>query len=253
MKLIAVLPILFLSVSVFAAEKTTTVTTETTTTTVEEPEKPTIGERAKETAGKAKDVVQSSISNAGDRREASKVSLMAEYSPFDLIIPSKIGGAVGYIHSREATTELEYLSASWSVPFFISDIGGFSDRRITFRNRIYAQRNSFNFHYGLSYMEAKIHVGSSYLQSANLNSDLMEQKALGVEIGFGNRWTFPKGWTLGVDYFSWAQPIFTIDQDSSIINSVQDQGAKQKLQDAFQATLYIPRLSILKIAIGYIF
>jgi len=217
---------------------------------------PTLGEEAKAQAHEVKEVVQEAVSNGGDRRAISNFSVVLEYSPLDLILPSKIGGSLGYIQSRESTFEAEYLSASLSAPWFVGDIGGFSDRRISITQRWYGERNSFNFHYGISYFDTDIHVGSHYLSSATgaaLDSDLMREKSLGFIFGIGNRWAFPGGFTVGCDWFSWAQPLVVVQQDSALINAIQDSGAKSTLQDAFQTSLYFPRLSFLKVGLGWVF
>lgn len=240
---------------------TTTVETETTTTAVVEPTptpapQPTLGEKAKNAAAKTKDLVQSTISNGGDRREASKISLLGEYSTFDLLLPGKLGGSIGWVQDRSTSIEAEYLSASYSVPAFIEDIGSFTDKRISIVRRVYGDRNSLNFHYGLSYFDTNINVGSKYLATAtntNAYAELMKQRSIGFIIGVGNRWTFPKGFTVGVDWISYAQPVFVVDQDSSIINSIKDENAKKTVQDVFQAALYFPRISVFKVALGWTF
>jgi hypothetical protein len=189
---------------------------------------------------------------------SSAVSVMIEYSPIDLLIPSKIGGTIGYAPDGLQAFEAEYLSASYSVPAFIEDIGSFNDKRISFVRRVYASggAGSFNLHYGLSYFDTTISVGSKFLATAtnaNVYGELMKEHSLGAIIGIGNRWTPAKGFTLGVDWISYAQPLLVVDQDSSIIDAIQDQTAKKTLQDAFQASLYFPRLSLLKVGIGWTF
>ncbi len=81
----------------------------------------------------------------------------------------------------------------------------------------------------------------------------MKQRSIGFIFGLGNRWTLENGFTFGIDWFSYAQPLLVVDQDSSIINAIQDQGAKQTLQDAFQASLYFPRFSFFKVGLGWSF
>lgn len=204
----------------------------------------------------ASKAVQHVISDGGDRREASRFSLMAEYSPLDLLVPGKLGGSIGYIQSRGLTNELEYLSASISVPFIIDDLGGYSDKRISLIRRTYADRNSFNFHYGLSYFEFDFHVGNKYLASASdfpASYNLMRSRSLGFLFGIGNRWVFPHGFSLGVDWISWAQPVYVIESNSELINHIQDQDARSVLDHAFRASQYFPRLTFFKFALGWIF
>jgi hypothetical protein len=237
-----------------AQEKTLPAPTEISA--VDQMADPTIGEKAKEEAAKAKTAVQGAVANGGDRREASSFSVMGEFSPFDLILPGKVGGSLGYIQSRTSAFDLEYLSRSVSPPSFIADIGGFDDRRVSLLYRSYADRNSFNCHYGISYFDMGVHVAHSYLVSSGAASDindLMRAKSLGLIFGIGNRWVFPHGLTVGVDWLSWAQPLIVLQQDSSLIDAVQDQSAKAKLQDVFQLAMFFPRFTILKLAAGFTF
>lgn len=237
-----------------AGEKTETVEETVTETTLTN--EPTLGEKAKTAAQKTKEVVQSTFSNGGDHREAKTISIVGEYSVIDLLIPGKLGGSIGILQDRGSTIEAEYLGASFSVPAFIDDIGRFSDKRISLVRRSYGDHNSFNLHYGLSYFDTMITVGSKYLATASNTaaySELMKQRSIGFIFGLGNRWTLENGFTFGIDWFSYAQPLLVVDQDSSIINAIQDQGAKQTLQDAFQASLYFPRFSFFKVGLGWSF
>ena len=224
--------------------------------TTDESLEPSIGEKAVQKAEAAKDFVQSTISNGGNRREASTFSIVGEYSMIDLIIPGKLGGSIGYIPDRSSSIEAEYLSASYSVPAFVEDIGSFTDKRISIVHRVYGDSNSFHFHYGLSYFDTSISVGSKYLATAAGSSaffEMMRERSIGIIVGVGNRWTFPKGFTVGVDWISYAQPLFVVEQNSSIINRIQDQSAKDTLQKAFQASLYFPRFAFFKVGLGWSF
>jgi hypothetical protein len=242
-----------------AAKVTTTTTTTVETVTVEPVEattEPSFGEKAKDAAVRAKEAVQETVAEGVERRDTSNLVIMGEWSPIDLLIPSKIGGVIGYVQNRQSTLEAEYLGASYKVPAFIEDIGSFTDKRISVVQRVYGERNSFNFHYGLSYFDTNITVGSQYLASATNTSayaELMKHQSIGFIVGIGNRWTFGNGFTAGVDWISYAQPLFVIDQNSEIINAIQDQNVKQKLQDVFQASMFFPRFSLLKVGIGWTF
>lgn len=216
------------------AEQIRTVTTETHTETVT-PE-PTLGEKSKETA--------------------RRFNVMAEYSALDLILPSKIGGSLGYVESNAYTYELEYLSASLSPPSFIEDVGSFTDRRISLVVRSYADRNSFNFHYGLAYFDLQVHVGSKYLQSSSgrpANLDLLASRSLGLILGVGNRWILPHGFTLGVDWISWSQPLIIVEKKSDLLQYIQNQQDRDVLETLLSTVGYFPRFTILKLAIGYTF
>lgn len=62
-------------------------------------------------------------------RENADYFTLVNYSPLDLLIPSKYGLTFGYIQSPERTWELEYLRGSFSVPFLVKDLGKMTDSR----------------------------------------------------------------------------------------------------------------------------
>ncbi len=232
-------------------------TTEPTTATPpDETPKLDFGDKAKAVADRATDAVSQAVGNDAGRRLSNRFSVLVEYSPLDLILPSKIGANIGYNTTASTDYELEYLGTSVSSPFFIQDIGGFSDKRISLIRRSFGNRNSFNVFYGLTYFDLEIHVGSQYLQSAtNLPSslDLMRSQTLGVVAGIGNRWLFPRGFTAGVDWLSWSQPIVTLNERSDVINYIKDEGAKTTLQNVFHISAFLPRITVLKVALGLSF
>lgn len=194
--------------------------------------------------------------HSADVRAQSKYSVMLVGSPVDLLIPYKLGGALGYISSSATTNELEYVGASISAPAFIEDIGGFHDSRWTLQQRLYSTHNSFNFHYGLAYFDISANVGSKYLASAtNLpaNVNLMGTKSLGFMIGVGNRWVLGSGFSIGVDWISWSQPLLIVDKKSDLINYVQNSDDKRVLETAINVMTYFPRVTLLKLGIGFIF
>jgi hypothetical protein len=216
------------------------------------PSRQTMQDRAKEATAKLGAV----MNRSNEHRAESSFTVMGEYAPIDLILPSKVGGSVGWNYGDEATFELEYLGAKLSVPFIVEDLGSFKDQRISLVKRSFQGRNSLNFHYGLSYFNTQISVGNEYLASASnlpASLDLIGVKSLGFIWGVGNRWNFNRGFTVGVDWFSWAQPILIIDRDRELLDYIQDEGARDTLDEALRLSAYFPRFTVLKVQIGWSF
>ncbi len=202
------------------------------------------------------ETVEGAVGQAGDRRQDSRFDVLVEYSPLDLILPSKIGGSLGYVESSAYTFELEYLGASISPPAFLENVGGFTDRRISLVVRSYGDRNSFNFHYGLSYFDMQIHVGSKYLQSSSgrpADVDLLASRSLGFVVGVGNRWVLPHGFTVGVDWISWSQPLIIVEKNSDLLKYIQDQHDRDVLESLISTIGYFPRFTVLKVGLGLTF
>ena len=186
-----------------------------------------------------------------------RFGVMLEYSPLDLILPSKIGGSVGYAPiDSQSTYELEYLGATLAPPSFLEDVGNFSDRRFSLIARSYGNRSSFNFHYGLTYFDMQVHVNGRYLQSANgrpANFDVLASRSLGFMIGVGNRWSLPHGFEIGVDWISWSQPLIIVEKNSDLLQYVQNKGDRDTLETLINTIGYFPRFTLLKLGIGYAF
>ena len=189
-------------------------------------------------------------------RDNSNITVMLGYAPIDMILPSKLGGSVGWNDGAEASYEIEYMGSKLSVPFVVKDLGSFSDKRISIIKRSYKSRNSFNFHYGVSYFDTDVAVGNEYLSSATnvpRNLDLIGIKSLGVIWGVGNRWNFKPGFTAGVDWISWAQPLIVLSREDRLINYVNDEGTRDALKQALNLSSYVPRFTLLKVQFGWTF
>lgn len=205
------------------------------------------------------DKAQSFLGQTRERRASADYFVLVNYSPLDLIIPSKIGATVGLISSANHTFELEYLRAKASVPFVVEDLGSMTDQRISIIGRSYALRNSFNFSYGLSYFDFTTHLGSQVLNAlpGATNTipsvDLIKVQAVGINLGIGNRWTFKHNITLGVDWITWSQPLVVTRKTNIFENYVTDPEDKDDVDTAMKYASYFPRLSFLKLQLGILF
>lgn len=192
-----------------------------------------------------------------ERRAKSDVIVLANYSLFDLIIPSKIGLTAGYIVDAETTWELEYLRASLSVPFLVKDIGKMTDQRLSVTRRAFLGKHSFNFSYGLTYFDYSIKVGSEILNRLNSNYpgglDLVSLQGVGFNVGFGNRWTLKKNITVGVDWLSLSQPVILTGKKSGILNYIDNENDRKNVSGAIKVASYFPRFAAIKFQLGIMF
>jgi hypothetical protein len=211
---------------------------------------------AKNAAKDTSDITDAGKTSAS-RRSQSQYLVLGNYAPIDLIIPGKYGITLGWVRNPADTYEFEYLKGSVSVPFLIEDLGAMSDERISLNKRAFAERNSFNITYGITYFDYSIHLGSKILNRLTSGSypsvDLIESQSLGINFGIGNRWTFDHNITLGVDWFSWAQPLVVISEKSAFLDYVSNETDKKNVEDALDAISYFPRWSVLKVQIGMSF
>jgi hypothetical protein len=200
--------------------------------------------------------VPAAESTIGAEAPSSRAFLGAiNYSALDTLIPSKIGATVGYLPSSMTSLELDYLTASLSVPFILKDLGEISDSRLSLLHRAFAKKGSFNFFYGVTYFDLKAHAGSKIMQTVagTPSTDLVSVQSLGFLAGLGNRWTIGNRITLGVDWISWAQPVFTLKRENALSQYLPNQSDKDLLERALSLGSYFPRLSLLKVQVGMVF
>lgn len=192
-----------------------------------------------------------------DFRSLSKYYVIGTYSPLDIIIPNKYGATVGWAQNADKTWEIEYLQASVAAPFIIKDLGKMTDQRISLIGRNYLGSNSFNFNYGLTYFDFQLHLGDrllNQLTGGNYPSvDLVQVQSLGFNIGIGNRWQLSKNITIGIDWITWSQPIYSLNKKSAYLDYATNQQDKDDVDTALKLITYFPRLTLLKLQLGYLF
>ncbi len=200
--------------------------------------------------------VQAVLGETRVRREASSYLVMGSYSPVDLLIPGKIGLTAGLTAGADKTWELEYLKGSLSVPSVINDLGSMNDERVSLIGRSYFGNNSFNFGYGITYFNFNVHIGDDLLNRAGgvyPSADLIVIQTLGVNLSLGNRWTFNRNFTLGVDWISWAQPFFMLKKQSGFEDQTNNPDDKDTVEKAIGLISYFPRFAVCKLQLGILF
>jgi hypothetical protein len=208
----------------------------------------------------AKDKVEQVSKNLAETRENRATSdyfAYLNYSPLDLLIPSKMGFTLGYSQSTDKTWEFEYLRGSLSVPFVVEDLGKMTDERFSLIKRSYYGGNSFNFSYGVTYFDFSLHLGDQLLNRVTGGTypsiDLVELQSLGFNIGIGNRWAVNQNFTFGVDWVSWAQPVFITSKKSAFLDYANNQQDKDDVDKGVKLISYFPRFAFLKLQLGILF
>lgn len=200
--------------------------------------------------------VSEALSHSRLVRQNSDYFVAANYSPIDLVLPSKLGFTLGLINDADYTWEAEYLKSSVSVPFLVDDIGEMKDERFSLIRRNYFGTETFNLSYGLSYFKFKVHIGNKYLASVATNVpdvDLIRVESLGFNVGIGNRWIFSNRWMLGVDWVSWSQPVVATRKQNIFEDYTTDEDSKDTINTAVKLITWVPRITLLKLQVGYSF
>lgn len=200
--------------------------------------------------------VNRSLDRAPERREFYSYSGLLTYAPFDLIIPSKLGATLSYQQDADRTYELEFLRGTFAIPFVIDDLGKITDQRLSLLKRSYFGSNSFNIIYGLTYFTFSVHIGDDIMNrivGSYPDINLVAIEALGFTVGFGNRWVIADRFILGVDWFSWAQPVYVTKRDAKILDYTTDPDDYKNIDDVLRIASYFPRFSLFKLQAGIMF
>ncbi len=213
--------------------------------------------KAGKVAKDASAAVSKKLGETRERRENSDYLLLFNYSPLDLIIPSKYGLTMGLIRDADKSWEIEYVEGSFAIPFIVDDLGKMSDKRYSLIGRSYFGGNSFNFSYGLSYFDFSLFLGDKILNQVTNSAipaiDLVEIQSFGVNFGLGHRWTFNRDITFGVDWISLAQPLLITKNKSAFLEHSTNQKDKDDVENAMRVISYFPRLSFFKLQVGILF
>jgi hypothetical protein len=64
---------------------------------------------------------------------------------------------------------------------------------------------------------------------------------------------YKERWSLGVDWFSWAQPFVILKKDADFLNQTTDDDYKDDIDVAMKVMAYFPRWAAFKLYLGYSF
>jgi hypothetical protein len=177
-----------------------------------------------------------------------------DYSPFDLVIPSKFGATAGYIVTKHLTFEVEYLYGGLALPFIAKDLGKMTDQRLSLMARSFFGK-SFNLHYGVSYMPFQIKLGNAFIDRSVPHASEFNEIVLntfGFNVGIGNRFVFSDTFIAGIDWISWSQPLSITSVKDAFADYASDADRKN-IEDAIRLISKFPRISVLKLYIGMTF
>lgn len=201
-------------------------------------------------SGKRKiEEVTGKILRSEDLRDDSFGTVAVGYQFFTTWIPSKWTASYTQNFSRYWALEGEYSKGSLSLPVYGVDIGEISEQRATLQAR-YFPGNSFNWSFGLLYQKGKAELGGD-VPAVN-NQDYFEMESFGATLGFGNRWQWKNGFTLGIDWFRVNQPFFGQWENESVLKALGANEASEikKLMRAFNT---LPTFVFLGFQLGYTF
>jgi hypothetical protein len=204
---------------------------------------------ATESGKKKIEEVTGPIKRSMDLRDDSFGTVAVGYQLFTTWIPSKWTASYTQNLSRYWAIEGEYSKGSLSLPVVGFDIGEVTEQRATVQAR-YFPGNSFNWSFGLLYQKGKAELGGDI--PAVGSYEFFEMENFGATLGFGNRWQWENGITLGIDWFRVNQPLFGKWENDGVVKKLNSDDASdvKKIIRAFNT---LPTFVLLGFQIGYTF
>lgn len=187
------------------------------------------------------------------KREESHFSVQGLFSPYDLLIPGKLGASVTYNHGGKSAWELEFMRGSFGLPRMIVDLGGVSEYKLSLMRRSFLA-NSFNVSYGVTYGDVSAKLSNKYLSATTQTPpeiDLLQWRTAGLNFAIGNRWVLSEyNFVLGIDWVGFHQPLFMLEKKSIYEKYTTNSNYKDDVKDAERLISYFPRLYVLKFQLG---
>lgn len=197
--------------------------------------------------------------------EHSLRAVRLQYAPLDLLLPSKWGMALqGQVLGE--TLELDYASASVSVPWVLKDLGSMSEKRLqlSFISPIGDSAHAlqgWNFRWGLSLNSFQIRLGDALLSRLSggvyPSLDVVDLQTLGIvgSIGYRGLWgnLQQAHWGWGIDLFSWAQPLITTKNSAPFLDAVTDREDRESVEQAIRVVRLFPRWTLGRFSVAYRF
>jgi hypothetical protein len=231
----------------------------------------TFFEKSKENTLEALDYVKekgTELKKQSDAKSAESVTLGQKhnsglnvyYSPIDLIVPGKYG--LGFVFSSEdkqSQYELQFIRASYSISALSVDFLKLTDQRLSVLKRNFSSTGNFNWFYGMSYISLEGTLGSSLLSqivpSSDVeNSELVNIKTLGFDLGLGHRWYFKNNFSISADWVGVSQPLIILKKEAAYLNTTTTSSSdKNNVKNGIDAATFLPRFFAVKLSLGYNF
>lgn len=204
---------------------------------------------------KSKKELKSKLINSKSIRSEKGKGIYFTYAYYDLWLPSKKG--ITYSQGNdERLWELAYQKSTISFDFIIDDIGSLTEQRFILATCSFNKNNSFNWTYGAYYSKFDMVLGDALLEEvsgADTSVELLSIDNIGALWGFGNRWEFMNGFSIGLDWFKLYWPLINTKNNSDFITETDDDSDADDVQNIVDILSKTPTFAVAHIEIGYRF
>lgn len=185
-----------------------------------------------------------------ENRANRNSTVMLGYQFITSWLPSKLALSYTNSFSEKWSLEGEFSQASINDPFIGVDLGEIKEWRATLQSRRFVG-NSFNFSFGAVYSHFNANLGTNFAGSKA--SSKFSAENLGVTGGFGNRWQWTNGLTVGVDWIRLNVPVFETEVKDEVLKNVPNADDQGDIKDVIKAFNRIPTFVLFGLNIGYSF
>lgn len=189
-------------------------------------------------------------------RAKKTIVLAGEYGLYSFLVPGKKGGQITYLHDSRWNWEVDYFSGDFGLNKYGVNLVSVQERLTTLKMRKFWD-STFNLTLGVGERRFALELGSTLLdripENQIPNETVIEIYRYIWTVGIGNRWTFPKGFTVGADWLEVAIPFGPSRTKSGIVDAIQNEDDKDGAQKVVSYLQYLPTVNVVKIHMGYAF
>ncbi len=185
-----------------------------------------------------------------------QTNVTASYTVFStgLILPKR-GPALSYVSSKRWTFELGYLSGDVGLGYHGLSVASFKEELYLAEARYYPG-NVVNLFFGLGERRYSLDLGSAELSRiapGAPNQHVIAVRNQVAEFGFGNRWQWHKGFTLGIDWLALLIPVGKGSVDAPFLDYIEDDDTRSDTKSVLKILRYIPTFTAFKLHLGWTF
>lgn len=252
MKVLAPLLVLFVGFSALADEKVPPSNVDPQ----QEAPPQNMADKLVQGAQKASDVMIEAYRNTSEAalfsRQNYSATLLISYSPLELLLPSKIGATAVWHRDANTLYELDFAYSSIKASIESADLSSMNETRISLLKRNFGG-GAFHWFWGFNYNSTNAHINELLMGTAGGSSDVITVQTLGMTVGVGHRWALGKDFSVGVDWFSWAQPLYILKKEAPFLDQTTNSEYKDDIDVALKVIGYFPRWAAFKMYLGYSF
>lgn len=197
--------------------------------------------------------IEKQVSGTSFFREHSHGTALVGYELLSTWIPSKFTFSYTHIFNKTWSVEAEFARGHFGAGLFGFDIASVTEYRYSILARRYTG-NSFHWIFGLYKDDFRAKLGSDVLDDMSDTSlDDMNVKVVGATVGFGNRWQWSNGFTLGLDWVRMNMPLFDRKIDDGVLKNIDDGSDHDSVKKGLNRVASVPTFTLLGIYLGYTF